>query len=148
MESSSSPSEAPLRAPAAVAVLDASSLLAVVFDEPGSDRVERAIGRGAIISLINWAEVLSRMTEDGEEIRSAVSRVQALAAALGSLTVVPLEERHAVEAARLRPLTKHLGLSLADRVCLAVGRLRRLPVLTTDRAWRSLHISVTIDVIR
>jgi ribonuclease VapC len=44
--------------------------------------------------------------------------------------------------------TRHLGLSLADRACLALGRLRRLPVLTTDRAWRSLHISVRIEVIR
>jgi ribonuclease VapC len=148
MESSSSAYEAPLTVRTAVAVLDASSLLAVVFGEPGSDRVERAISRGAVMSTINWAEALSRMTEDGEEIRSAVRRVQTLAAALGSLTVVPLEEGHAVEAARLRPLTKHLGLSLADRVCLAVGRLWRLPVLTTDRAWRSLHISVKIEVIR
>jgi PIN domain nuclease of toxin-antitoxin system len=148
MEGSASTHEAPLTAPSAVAVLDASSLLAVVFDEPGSDRVGRAIGGGAVMSMINWAEALSRMTEDGEEIRSAVRRVQTLAAALGSLKVIPLEEGHAVEAARLRPLTKHLGLSLADRVCLALGRLHRLPVLTTDRAWRSLHISVKIDVIR
>ena len=41
-----------------------------------------------------------------------------------------------------------LGLSLADRTCLALGRLHRLPVLTTDRAWRSLRLPIKIDVIR
>jgi ribonuclease VapC len=50
--------------------------------------------------------------------------------------------------AGLRVLTKPLRLSLADRACLALGRLNRLPVLTTDRAWRSLHVSVKIEVIR
>jgi PIN domain nuclease of toxin-antitoxin system len=44
--------------------------------------------------------------------------------------------------------TKSLGLSLADRACLALGRIHRLPVLTTDRAWRSLRLSIRIEVIR
>jgi PIN domain nuclease of toxin-antitoxin system len=68
--------------------------------------------------------------------------------ALGTIEVVPFTESYAREAARLRAATRHLSLSLADRACLALGRLHRLPVLTTDRAWRSLHISVKIEVIR
>jgi ribonuclease VapC len=40
--------------------------------------------------------------------------------------------------ADLRARTKHLGLSLGDRACLAAARSRDLPVLTADRAWAKL----------
>jgi PIN domain nuclease of toxin-antitoxin system len=44
----------------------------------------------------------------------------------------------AVRAAALRAATKHLGLSLGDRACLATAQLRDLPVLTADRVWKKL----------
>jgi ribonuclease VapC len=69
-------------------------------------------------------------------------------AAIGMLTIVPFDDAQSLEVARLRPPTTPPGLSLADRACLALGRLNRLPVLTTDRAWRSLRLSVKIEVIR
>jgi ribonuclease VapC len=148
MAQASSSSEAPIAHGNAFEVLDASALLALVYRERGVERVQTAIRRGALISIVNWAESLSRMSELGEVVDVAVPRVKTQAAALGSLQIVSFEERDAIEAARLRGPTRHLGLSLADRACLALGRLRRLPVLTTDRAWRSLHISVRIEVIR
>jgi len=77
-----------------------------------------------------------------------VNRLRALIEESGTIELVPFTEAHAREPARLRPATRRLGLSLADRACLARGRLHRLPVLTTDRAWRSLRISVRIEVIR
>ena len=129
-------------------VLDASVLVALVYDEPGADRLESAIRGGALTSTLNWAETLSRMVERGETVDAALARLRLQIAALGKIDVVPFTESHARETARLRQTTRHLGLSLADRACLALGRLHRLPVLTTDRAWRSLHISVKIDVIR
>ena len=131
-----------------VAVLDASALVAFVYQEVGFQRVRSAVSRGALMSTVNWAEVLSDMAERGESTDVSEPRVTRLVAAVGSLAIVPFEHAQAVEAARLRMLTKSLGLSLADRACLGLGRLRRLPVLTTDRAWRSLHISVRIEVIR
>src|SRR5207237_7903586 len=42
-------------------VLDASSLLAMIREEPGGDRVREAIDAGALISAVNWAEVLARL---------------------------------------------------------------------------------------
>jgi PIN domain nuclease of toxin-antitoxin system len=66
----------------------------------------------------------------------------------GQLALVPYDDDQARETARLRPRTSRLGLSLADRAALALARLRGLPVLTTDRAWRSLHLSIKIEVIR
>ena len=76
------------------------------------------------------------------------AKIPPLIVVAGTIELVPFTEPHAREAARLRPRTRHIGLSLADRACLALGRLHRLPVLTTDRAWRSLRISVKIEVIR
>ena len=136
------------RAGTPVAVLDASALLAFVYGEPGSHRVRPVIGRGAVISTVNWAEALSDMAERGEATDISASRVGTAVAAVGSLAIVPFDEIQAIESARLRASTRSLGLSLGDRACLALGRLRRLPVLTTDRTWRSLHISVRIEVIR
>jgi ribonuclease VapC len=128
--------------------LDASALLAFVYDEDGADRVQAALQTGGLASTVNWAEAVSRMTERGQSADDAVSRLRALIQESGAIELVPFTESHAREAARLRPQSRHLGLSLADRACLALGRLHRLPVLTTDRAWRSLRISVKIEVIR
>lgn len=132
----------------AVAVLDASALIAFVQEEEGFRRVRSAIERGALISAVNWAETLSNMAERGDVVDAAERRVRTVVAKAGSLGVVPFDEALATETARLRTRTKSLGLSLADRACLALGRLHRLPVLTTDRAWRSLHLSIRIEVIR
>lgn len=129
-------------------VLDASALLAVAYDESGADRVEPALRRGALITAVNWAEALSRMAERGEPVEVAEPRIRRRIAKVGTLRIVPYDESQAIETARLRMYTKSLGLSLADRACLALGRLRRLPVLTTDRAWRSLPLAIRIEVIR
>ena len=132
----------------AQAILDASALLALMYDEAGADRVEAVLRRGAAISTVNWAEAISRMAERGEPTAVSEPRINTTVAAAGSLAVIAFDAPQAVEAARLRVPTRHLGLSLGDRACLGLGRLRRLPVYTTDRAWRSLHISVRIEVIR
>jgi PIN domain nuclease of toxin-antitoxin system len=129
-------------------VLDASALLALVYDEEGADRVEPVLRDGALISTVNWAETLSRMAERGDPVDIGMPRLRAQVQAIGRLTIWPYDEAQALETARLRTRTKSLRLSLADRACLALGRLQRLPVLTTDRAWRSLQLSIRIEVIR
>jgi PIN domain nuclease of toxin-antitoxin system len=37
---------------------------------------------------------------------------------------------------------------LGDRACLSLGRTMKLPVLTTDQAWKSLHLGVQVHLIR
>jgi PIN domain nuclease of toxin-antitoxin system len=49
---------------------------------------------------------------------------------------------------RLWPVTAHLGLSLADRACLALAMREGLPVLTGDRAWATLDLGVDVVLIR
>jgi len=49
------------------------------------------------------------------------------------------------------PLTRHLGLSLGDRSCLALARSRGITVVTADRAWREIdaeELGVPVEVIR
>jgi PIN domain nuclease of toxin-antitoxin system len=99
-------------------VLDAFALLALIQDEPGSERVAEVLD-GAVISAINLAEVVSRLADrglPGVAIRRQVERLD--------LGAVPVDADLAYAAGLLRPATRRLGLSLGDRVCIALaGRL-------------------------
>ena len=64
------------------------------------------------------------------------------------VTKVTVSEDHALAAAQLRIATKRWGLSLGDRLCLALGLESNLPVLTADRRWKELNIGVNIVLIR
>ena len=48
-------------------VLDASALLALLHDERGADRVEAAL-EGALISTVNWAEVIQKSVAHGVNV--------------------------------------------------------------------------------
>ena len=52
-------------------VLDASALLAYLQDEPGSSVVQQALAAGAFMSVVNYAEVLSRLADAGEDPATA-----------------------------------------------------------------------------
>ncbi len=63
------------------------------------------------------------------------------------LVVHPLDEMQALKIARLRPLTRAAGLSLADRTCLALAASLDLTALTADRAWADLGLRVRVELI-
>ena len=131
----------------ATAVLDASALLAVINQEAGRERVEEAVAAGALLSTVNWAEVLTRLVMSGAD-PNAVTAVALPTGNGGQLQLIPFDDEQAREAARLIRKTRSLGLSLADCAALALAKLRGLPVLTSDRAWRSLRLSIKIEIIR
>jgi ribonuclease VapC len=64
------------------------------------------------------------------------------------LRVVPFDEPQARIAARLRTTTRRAGLSLVDRVCLALGEQLGYRVVTADRVWGDLDLGVDVVVIR
>jgi PIN domain nuclease of toxin-antitoxin system len=64
------------------------------------------------------------------------------------LDVHPFDEDAAYATGALRTATRQLGLSLGDRACLALGLRLQRPVLTTDGAWTSLDLDLTIRAIR
>jgi ribonuclease VapC len=129
-------------------LLDASALLAYLQGEPGGDAVREILPAGTNISVVNYAEVLSRLSDGGEEPEVADRRLreQGLIGALVGL--FPLTAEDAVVIARLRSATRSLGLSLGDRACLATGLRLGLPVLTADRQWAAADVGVDIRLIR
>jgi ribonuclease VapC len=71
-----------------------------------------------------------------------------VAISLFRLTVEPFHYERAIAAGALVAKTRHRGLSLGDRACLALAVELRLPVVTADRAWRDLDIGVDIRFFR
>jgi ribonuclease VapC len=123
-------------------VLDASALLAVLQGEPGAESVEPVL-RSAFMTTVNLAEVLAKLVDRG------VPEPEAFAVVVGlGLHLVDVGRDLARASAKLREGTKRLGLSLGDRVCLALGEHLGLPVVTTDRAWAKLGLAVDIRVVR
>lgn len=125
-------------------VLDASALLSLLNDEPGSERVLDVLPR-AIISAVNLSEVVAKLADYG----GSETQMRGLLGAL-HLNVVPFDDAMAVRAGLLRPATRALGLSFGDRACLALAQASNAVVITAGRAWLSLGptLNVAIDVIR
>lgn len=108
-------------------VLDASALLAFLQDEQGADRVEEELPHG-IVGAANWSEVVQKIVARGADWSVA----RALLLSYG-LRVEAVTEADAERAAIMwRP---GAGLSLGDRLCLALGYRSGAAVLTADRAW-------------
>jgi ribonuclease VapC len=125
-----------------VNVLDASGAIAYVQREPGH-AIVGPILQDAVISTVNWTEVIEKCGSRG----LARADVQALLLAAG-LAVVDFTREQAEAAADLYPLTRGLGLSLGDRACLALGRLRGAAVYTADRRWLEAALGIEIIAIR
>ncbi len=130
------------------AVVDASALLAYLHEETGADHVSEVLEAGAAMSVINWAEVLTKLAELGKAPERTEAKLKAQGLVGGLLTLYPVVEEDAVPIAELRALTKPAGLSLGDRVCLALGLRLALPVVTADRSWGKLDLRLPVQLIR
>lgn len=109
-------------------VLDASAILAFVQGEVGADVVENALLESARCGAANWSEVAQKVLAAGRDW----DLVRALLESYG-LQVEPVGVDDAERAAsRWR---RGEGLSLADRLCLALADRVHEPVLTADGAW-------------
>lgn len=123
-------------------VLDASALLAFMFREQGHERVGPRLAEGWI-STVNLSEVLARFARDGHPVAAIADAIAAT-----GVRSVEFSVGQARLAAELAPRTRHLGLSLGDRACLALALSRGLPALTADAAWQHLAVGVPIELIR
>lgn len=109
-------------------VLDASAILAFLQGEDGAEVVEEALEAGALAGAANWSEVAQKVLAHGRDW----SLARALLLSHG-LQVEPVTVDDAEWAAgRWR---SGEGLSLGDRLCLAVGDRLGHEVLTADRSW-------------
>jgi PIN domain nuclease of toxin-antitoxin system len=122
-------------------VFDASAVIAFLQDEPGARQVQTSLS-GGLLSAVNLAEIAQWIMD-----------VRGEAAARLELEGLPCEavafdQAQAQEAAALRRTTRARGLSLGDRACLALAKLRGLPVITADRAWATVDVGVEVVLIR
>lgn len=131
----------------ASSVLDASALLAYIQGEAGAATVQARIAEGTLISAVNLAEVLSTIAERGAVPADVMEELAATGNLGQSLRVREFAAADAIAAAELRP-ARALGLSLADRVCVALAAELELPVLTADGAWAHAELPVRVEVIR
>lgn len=123
-------------------VLDASAVLALVLKEPGADVVLSHI-RGALLSAVNLVEVIQRMVALRVESHDTLQQLARL-----EVEVVPFDVAQAAIVASLREKTRHKGLSLADRACVALARTRNLPAYTADQIWAEIDHGARIVLIR
>jgi ribonuclease VapC len=109
-------------------VFDASALLTFLQGERGAAEVEKALKDGGVCGAANWSEVAQKIRAHGRNWDLS----RALLASYG-LQVQPVTADDAEWAAR--KWTPGKGLSLADRLCLALGERLDADVLTADQAW-------------
>ena len=137
-------------AEAPASILDASARLALLQGEPGASAVVEAIEAGAAISTVNLSEVLAKLAERGEHVRSTMATTrQAVDRADGGLRIESFTEEDGIEAADLRPRSKSQGLSFGDRACLALAARFEVPAVTADKDWTDLpEVGVAVKLIR
>ncbi len=125
-------------------LLDASALLAVIYEEPGADMVLSALREGAAISAVNAAEVAACLFQENWDLDEVLLAFSQL-----GLTVLPFDAESAITSGSFRKATRKFGLGLGDRACLATANKEKCLVLTADRTWASLELpDVDVQCIR
>jgi ribonuclease VapC len=124
-------------------VVDASVVIAYLRREPGWESLEGYLAGTCLISTVNLTEVIGKLREKGVDPVT----VEAILDQLG-LTVVPFDELQARRAGELRVTTRSQGLSLGDRVCLALAGAQAVPAITTDSVWATLDVDIEVWVVR
>lgn len=117
-------------------VFDASALLAFLKGETGAATVESRLADG-ICGAATWSEVAQKVRQAGADW----SLARELLLSYG-LRIEPVTEADGEAAATL--WASGSGLSLGDRLCLALGNRLDQDILTTDAAWDGLPHAVLV----
>jgi PIN domain nuclease of toxin-antitoxin system len=123
-------------------VLDASALLALINKEKGWERVLDVLPH-SIMSTVNISEcaaVLFKLNIPKEEIIAMLNHLVP--------EVASFHSDQALLTAELKNVTKHKGLSLGDRACLALSIMEDLTAITADQAWMGINCDVNVECIR
>jgi ribonuclease VapC len=123
-------------------VLDSSAVLSVLWNEAGNELVLDRVD-GAVISAVNHAEVLTKIADRGVDSKRTMALLKSLA-----IETIGFDQAQAEAVGLLRSQTRHLGLSLGDRACLALAMLKGWPVLTADKAWAKLSLGLDVQLLR
>lgn len=110
------------------AVLDASALLAYLQGEPGAEEVEARLEAGATCGAANWSEVAQKVRSAGRDWDLARALLTSF-----DVEVEPVTEADAEWAAARWQQGE--GLSLGDRLCLALADRLDVEAWTADTSW-------------
>lgn len=112
-------------------VFDASALLAFLGGEEGAGRVQEVLEAGeGLCGAANWSEVAQKVRSHGRAWDLAALLLASYGVAIEPVTRADAEWA----AARWR---RGEGLSLGDRLCLALGERAEATVYTADATWGS-----------
>ena len=109
-------------------VCDASALLVYLQGEAGASAVEDVLAAGASCGAANWSEVAQKVRAHAGDWRLARSLLESYDVVVEPVTAADAEWA----AARWK---RGEGLSLADRLCLALAARLDADVWTADRTW-------------
>jgi PIN domain nuclease of toxin-antitoxin system len=123
-------------------VVDASALLALLFDEPGAEMVADMICLGATVSAVNLGEVATVLVRNQRDANKILGLV------VEQVTVEPFTDADALAVAALYPQVSGNGLSLGDRACLALAQRLRATAVTAENVWGDLHLDIAVQLIR
>lgn len=123
-------------------VFDTSAMLTILFEESGADVALASVSE-ALCVTVNLTEVLTRCADKGFPLDAAEEFM-----ATQKVEHVVFDTDLARLAASLRPATRHKGLSLGDRACLALAIREQAAAVTADRNWADLDVGCKIEVIR
>jgi ribonuclease VapC len=123
-------------------VFDASAILAVAFNETGSEKVIARMRR-ACVSSVNYSEACAKMIDKGFGSSEASDWLDAL-----QIEVVDFARPEALEAAAIRGTVAWKRISFADRACVSLAARIGAAAVTTDRIWTDLDLPCRIELIR
>jgi len=109
-------------------VFDASALLTFLQGEPGAIEVEQVLRDGGACGAANWSEVAQKIRAHGRNWDLS----RALLASYGVQVEVVTADDAEWAARRWAP---GCGLSLSDRLCMALGDRLGADIWTADQAW-------------
>ena len=94
-----------------------------------------------LVSAANHSEVIAKAIDQGAD-------ANALHVVLADLayTIVDVKAEDGTQAGLMRDITRKIGLSLGDRLCLATAQRLQARVLTADRPWLTVAKALRVDV--
>jgi PIN domain nuclease of toxin-antitoxin system len=111
-----------------VNVFDASALLSFLQGEEGAAPVEEALRTGGVCGAANWSEVAQKVRAHGRNWDLSRSLLTSYGVRVEAVTVTDAEWA-------ARRWARGEGLSLADRLCMALGDRLDADIWTADQAW-------------
>jgi PIN domain nuclease of toxin-antitoxin system len=114
-----------------VNVFDASALLTFLQGEQGAAQVEQALQDGGACGAANWSEIAQKIRAHGRNWDLSRSLLASFGVQVEAVTITDAEWA----ARRWAPGE---GLSLADRLCMALGDRLDADIWTADQAWGTM----------